>query len=54
MQVIILGILLFLSVVLNSFLYYKKEYYIKMVMELQKSLVDKEFECEIYKKKIKK
>jgi hypothetical protein len=48
---IILGILLMISININVFLYYKKQYYIKMVVDTQKALNDKEFECELYKNK---
>lgn len=42
-------ILLVVSIFFNVILYLKKQKYISMVIETQRSLQEKEFECELYK-----
>ncbi|AGK96818.1 hypothetical protein [Clostridium pasteurianum] len=44
---IILGV----SIFFNIFLYCKKQHYINQVIETQRSLQEKELECNLYKNK---
>lgn len=45
-------ILLIVSIVFNIVLYCKKQEYIKMIVETQKTLQEKELELNLYKKEV--